>query len=1068
MRIRTRLRMNAWIALSAALLAFFPLFLSYRTMSSAKECESFARNLRRTQREMQVLRDEYLYSHEDRARVQWFLRSERLRSDLKIFGQTVAASPARYPQAEALGCLNILDATFSRIVADRTRLGTDAGAASPGEELRIAKLKGSSYQLSDYLARMEEVSEIASDAARDRTITLLGIFIVMGFSVTVGNSALLNRMLSRRLAALREGAELIGSGNLDHRLDVRGDDELADLGRLTNRMAANLQGTFTSVASLEAEIARRTAVERALIASEVSLRRAEGRATMLNRIANVFLTVADEAVYSEVLAIVLDVMGSRYGIFGYLADTGELVIPTLTENVWDVCQVEGKSIVFPPESWGKSLWGTALREKRAIVSTGPFRIPEGHLPIDNFLAVPIVFADRSIGLISVANSEQGYDEERIALLVSIASSISPVLNAQLQKNRQEQERKQAEEALRFASEYNRTLIEVSLDPLVTIDAAGRITDVNVATEKITGQAREELIGTDFSDHFTEPERARAGYQLAFRDGSVRDYPLEIRSQDGRVAQVLYNASVYRDREGAPVGVFAARDITERQRAEESLLKLSIAVEQSPVSILITDTSGTIEFVNPKFTQISGYDREEVLGRNPRMLKSGETPPDTYRRLWEAISSGKVWQGVFHNRKKDGGIFLEFATIAPVKNPQGVITNYIAIKEDITERRSLENQLRQSQKMEAIGTLAGGVAHDFNNILTAIIGFGSLLEMKMAKSDPLHHNVEQILTAAERAARLTRSLLAFSRKQQIETRVMNLCDIVSGLEKMLHRLIPEDIELMIEPAGEPLSVLVDAGQIEQILINLVTNARDAMPDGGRLGISIGRTTLDEAFRSAHGYGEPGEYALVVVADHGVGMEESVRARIFDPFFTTKEVGKGTGLGLSVCYGIVKQHGGYINCYSEPGRGTTFRIYLPLVPGGEAADERGEAVHPEGGAETILLAEDDVTVRNLTTHILKEFGYTVIEAVDGEDAVEKFKAAAADIKLCLFDVIMPKKRGWEAFAAIRQIRADARVLFMSGYQPDFDRLNELTESGAGFITKPVVPRELLRKVRELLDG
>jgi PAS domain S-box-containing protein len=696
-------------------------------------------------------------------------------------------------------------------------------------------------------------------------------------------------------------------------------------------------------------------------------------------------------------------------------------------------------------------------------------VPPGHVPIDNFLTVPIVFADTTIGLLSVANSEHGYDEGSISLLTSIAGNLSPILNAQLQRKRQERERKQAEEELRIASDYNRSLIEVSLDPLVTIDADGKITDVNIATEKITGHARGELIGTEFPDYFTEPERARSGYQLAFQNGSVRDYPLEIRRRDGDVAQVLYNASVYRNNAGEPIGVFAAaRDITERKRAEEALLKLSIAVEQSPVSIVITDTNGTIEFVNPKFTQLTGYENNEILGRNPRFLKSGETPPETYRKLWGDISSGKVWQGVFHNRKKNGEIFLEFATIAPVKNPQGVITNYIAIKEDITERRSLESQLRQSQKMEAIGTLAGGVAHDFNNILTAIIGFSSLLEIKMAKDDPLQHNVVQILAAADRAAKLTRSLLAFSRNQQIEAKVVDLNDIVVGLEKMLHRLIREDIDLKLVPAGEPLSVLVDAGQIEQVLINLVTNARDAMPDGGSLSIAIGRTALDEAFRSSHGYGDPGEYALLVVADNGAGMEEGIRSRVFDPFFTTKEVGKGTGLGLSVCYGIVKQHGGYINCYSEPGSGTTFRIYLPLVPGETSADEPLAAVHPSGGTETILLAEDDPTVRTLTVHILREFGYRVIEACDGEEAVELFRGDPTGINLCLFDVIMPKKRGWEAFEAIRDLRPDARVLFMSGYQANFDRLNDLTECGAGFITKPVVPRELLRRVRELLDG
>jgi PAS domain S-box-containing protein len=783
------------------------------------------------------------------------------------------------------------------------------------------------------------------DAGQNRTLVILQLCIVGIVTVTVVTFVLLSRMLSRRLADLRAGAEIIGNGCLDYRIEVGGGDELDDLAQLTNRMAANLQQSFTSVAYLESEIASRNEAERALLASQSSLRQAEWRTSVINRIANVFLTAPDDKLYGEVLEIVLDTMGSRFGIFGFIGDNGDLVIPSLTRTAWQECRVPDKSIVFPPDTWRESIWGQAIRERRSICSTGPFHIPEGHVPIDNFLTVPIVFAERTIGLLSVANKERGYDGGNISLLESIAAYVSPVLNAQLQRNRQERE---------------------------------------------------------------------------------------------------------------------------REKAEEELRQLSLAVEQSPVSILITDTGGTIQYVNPRFSQLTGYAMDEVKGRNPRFLKSGETPTETYRSLWGTITSGNVWQGEFRNRKKNGELFLEFATIAPVKDPQGTITSYIAIKEDVTERRSLENQLRQSQKMEAIGTLAGGVAHDFNNILTAIIGFGSLLEMKMPPDNPLHHNVAQILAAADRAANLTRSLLAFSRTQQMETKVLDLNDTVTGLEKMLHRLIREDIELTICTVTTPLTVRMDAGQIEQVLINLVANARDAMPNGGTLSVTTAMTILDEEFRTVHGYGEPGDYALLAVADNGEGMAEEIRQRVFDPFFTTKEVGKGTGLGLSVCYGIVKQHGGYINCYSEPGRGTVFRIYLPLSRGEAEFAEPGRAVFPAGGTETILLAEDDPVVRNLTTTLLTEFGYTVIQAADGDEAIARFREAGEKIALCIFDVIMPRMKGWEAFDGIRAIGPTVPVLFMSGYQADFDRLADLTKNGAGFLSKPVVPRDLLAKVREMLEG
>ncbi|MGD0844322.1 MAG: PAS domain S-box protein, partial [Geobacteraceae bacterium] len=358
-------------------------------------------------------------------------------------------------------------------------------------------------------------------------------------------------------------------------------------------------------------------------------------------------------------------------------------------------------------------------------------------------------------------------------------------------------------------------------------------------------------------------------------------------------------------------------LARRKKAEEELIKLSHAVEQSPVSIIITDLNGNIEFVNPKFSQITGYSPEEVIGRNPRILKSGETPPEDYQRLWAAVTSGKVWHGEFHNKRKNGKLFWESATISPVKNLQGTTTHYMAIKEDITESKRLEEQLLHAQKMEAVGTLAGGIAHDFNNILTAIMGYSSILKIRMPKGDPLLTNVTQIQAAAERAAGLTRSLLAFSRKQLIDTKVIDLNDVVNGIRNMLHRLIREDIELRIVPMEQGVLVLADVGQLEQVLLNLTTNACDAMEIGGSITITTGVADLEKELGDADCFVEPGRYALLTFADTGAGMEEGTRQRIFDPFFTTKDIGKGTGLGLAICYGIIKQHGGYIECRSEPG-------------------------------------------------------------------------------------------------------------------------------------------------------
>ena len=439
------------------------------------------------------------------------------------------------------------------------------------------------------------------------------------------------------------------------------------------------------------------------------------------------------------------------------------------------------------------------------------------------------------------------------------------------------QRKQAQEALRVASVYNRKLIEASPDPLVTIGPDGTITDVNAATEAVTGYTREQLIGTVFSNYFTEPEKAHAGYEQVYREGKVIDYPLEIKHRDGHLTSVLYNASVYRDEAGQIIGVFAAaRDITERKRAE-------------------------------------------------------------------------------------------------------------------AEKEKLRAQLFQSQKMETVGHLAGGIAHDFNNILAAIIGYADLLQTKMNKADPLYSHVEHILSSSERAATLVHSLLAFSRKQTLSVKQVKINDLVSGVSKLLVRLLGEDITLETVFTGRDPMVMADAGQIDQILFNLATNARDAMPEGGHLTITTDITEIDDNYIKEHGYGVLGDYALITVSDTGTGMDKDLQKKIFEPFFTTKEVGKGTGLGLSTAYGIVKQHNGFINCYSEPGKGTTFKIYLPLLESDKIAvgEQTGKITElMPGGNETILVAEDDVTVRELIKHILSQYGYTVYEAEDGAQAVQVF--------------------------------------------------------------------------------
>ena len=479
--------------------------------------------------------------------------------------------------------------------------------------------------------------------------------------------------------------------------------------------------------------------------------------------------------------------------------------------------------------------------------------------------------------------------------------------------------------------------------------------------------------------------------------------------------------------------------------------------------------GKVQFVSGQVKRILGYDAEEFV-TNP-LLWSQILHPDDVANVAEVtrriLKDSTTCTRQYRIRQLTGKYIWIEDKVTTLFNPNGRAVSLLGVACNVTERRNLEDQLRQAQKMEAVGQLAGGIAHDFNNILTAIIGYGTFLQMKLKDGDPLKHSADQILASAERAAHLTQSLLAFSRKQIINPKPVDLNEIIRALVRFLKRIIGEDIELRTVPAEGELIVKADSGQIEQILMNLATNARDAMPKGGLITVSTSRLSLDAEFTKAHGYGEPGPYALISFEDTGVGIDKKTQEKIFDPFFTTKEVGKGTGLGLSIVYGIVKQHNGYVTVYSEQGMGTTFRIYFPITRSAiEEARQREEAA-PASGSETVLLGEDDPGVRNLTKMILEQSGYTVIEALDGDEAVAKFMENRDRIQLLLLDIVMPKKSGKAVSEEIRKTSPRVRVLFTSGYTAEIIHQNGILDEGLNFITKPFSPRDLLKKIREVLD-
>ncbi len=516
-------------------------------------------------------------------------------------------------------------------------------------------------------------------------------------------------------------------------------------------------------------------------------------------------------------------------------------------------------------------------------------------------------------------------------------------------------------------------------------------------------------------------------------------------------------------------VTALQACAARLYSEKKLRLAARVFDSSQEAIIITDADHIIISVNRAFTEVTGYSAAEALGGNPiRLLSSGKQNQAFYDTMFGEIAIRGYWRGELWNRRKNGQIYPEWLSMTTLTDGQGRITHYIGMFSDISDRKLMEEQLRQSQKMEAIGQLAGGVAHDFNNILMVITGYCDMLKMNLEYDAPHHIEIDQISKAANRAAALTSGLLTFSRKQIMNLQKNDLNQIISDAGKFLRRIIGEDIRLITTFKEKNLVVCVDGGQIAQMLMNLATNARDAMEKGGILAIETSIQELDDLFIQAYGYGSPGRYAQITVSDTGMGMDEKTRLKIFEPFFTTKVAGKGTGLGMAIVYGIIKQHNGYINVYSEPEKGTTYRIYLP-VTSRDAASEAEFAVHatPQKGTETILVAEDDPAVREFEAAILKKFGYEVILAEDGCDAVRKYAENQSTIQLVLMDMIMPNKNGKQAYDEIRLLQPDIKVIFVTGYSADIVRSRGEIDEDVELVMKPINASELLNKIRSTLD-
>jgi len=507
-------------------------------------------------------------------------------------------------------------------------------------------------------------------------------------------------------------------------------------------------------------------------------------------------------------------------------------------------------------------------------------------------------------------------------------------------------------------------------------------------------------------------------------------------------------------------------------SDHRLNLLSAALHAAANGIVITDCAGCIIWANPAFFRLTGYPPEEVLGQNPRFMKSGRQDAAFYQRLWQTILAGEVWHGELINQRKNRTLYTEEMTITPVVNAASEITHFVAIKEDVSERHNLQQQLLQAQKMESIGRLAAGVAHDFNNLLQGILGFSDLLLKQFDAGDPRRQDVEEIRRAAQQGAQLTRQLLAFSRKQRMELQVVDINALVRGAGQMLHRLLGEDIQLELQLAPDLARCQADPQQIEQMLMNLSINGRDAMAEGGRLTVTTFNVALEERDAVRWADARPGRYACLAVTDTGIGIARELLPQIFEPFFSTKERGKGTGLGLATVYGIARQLEGWVHVYSQPGMGSTFKVYLPaLAAGADAAAApaaRARPVEVRGRGERLLLIEDEAGVRELVSRVLRENGYQVYAAADAAEARQLFARPAVAPDLVLSDVVLPDGNGVDLVQEFLNQRPGLRVIMTSGYSDERSRWNVIRERGYRFIQKPYPAGELLRLLHAVLAG
>jgi two-component system cell cycle sensor histidine kinase/response regulator CckA len=715
-----------------------------------------------------------------------------------------------------------------------------------------------------------------------------------------------------------------------------------------------------------------------------------------------------------------------------------------------------ESLVSHPEQWSEAILPEDRERVYGVFATLTENAPE--VSVEYRVARP----DGSVRCVYDRGFQVRDAAGKLIRLAGIASDIT--------------ERKQIDEALKQQQTELRVLFDLTPAMILFKDTENRILRVNKRFTDTLGNPAVRIESEPSIETQSREAKFYADDLEVIHSGMPKLGIIEtIRDLNGQKLWVQTDKVPVFDQDGKVRGIVVmCQDITERRRDEQTLRLLNSAVLQSREAILITDADldlpgPRVVFVNPAFTRMTGYTAEEIVGKTPRILQGARTDKTVLSRLKNDLESGEEFAGETINYRKNGQEFDLEWQIAPIRNAGGTTTHYLAFQRDITARKRFEAQLFQSQKMETVGKLAGGVAHEFNSILTAIIGQSEILIDDLPDGTPLAESATEISKAAGRAAILTRQLLAYGRKQLLQPETLDLNRIIANMEGVFRHLMGGSVDTQIVPASGLQAVQADAGQVEQVIMNMIINARDAMPNGGKLTLETANVSFDQESVDRYPELKPGDYVMLAISDTGTGMSAEVKARLFEPFFSTKEVGQGTGLGLSTCYGIIKQSGGHISVYSELARGATFKIYLPQV------EQRAKTLRPRSespdlprGTETILLVEDDPALREMAATLLRRLGYTVLPAANGIEALSlKQQRGVGHIDLLFTDIVMPHMSGKELSERVVALYPHTRVLFTSAYTEHSILHQGVLDKGLALLPKPFTPHALAKKLREVLD-